>query len=397
MALISLGFIDKKCIPILIGSISCFFNRLLNNYDGSLLFKNPILTNINISSCKLFAIIPLIILKTRSKKIHESEIKNNINENNNDFSNNNGNHLEIINKNETKLIIKGKLKFILLSVIVFFFNQLFFVLTIKVKSNTTILNILITSIFYYCIFKIKLYRHHYLSVILIIITGFAIDIILDNYQYDIKNNLAILFIRLIREILYSLSSVIDKYIMEKKYVSVYEILSAHGILTLLLFIIIAILDYNFWGIDNYEEYFSNFNSTELLVIFGVLITQFGLNLFILITNRDNSPCHIFIIFVFGQLAYYVDFSGTSIIVICCLIFILFLSLIFNEIIEINFLGLSFNTKKNIILRAKKETVEEMIMTKDDSVNTSIEGIDKIILKDDSLIPKIFEENSAAYD
>ena len=82
-------------------------------------------------------------------------------------------------------------------------------------SNTTILNILITSIFYYCIFKIKLYRHHYLSVILIIITGFAIDIILDNYQYDIKNNLAILFIRLIREILYSLSSVIDKYIMEK--------------------------------------------------------------------------------------------------------------------------------------------------------------------------------------
>ena len=134
-----------------------------------------------------------------------------------------------------------------------------------------------------------------------------------------------------------------------------------------------------------------------MVIFGVLITQFGLNLFILITNRDNSPCHVFIIFVFGQLAYYVDFSGTSIIVICCLIFILFLSLIFNEIIEINFLGLSFNTKKNIILRAKKETVEEMIMTKDDSVNTSIEGIDKIILKDDSLIPKIFEENSAAYD
>ena len=134
-----------------------------------------------------------------------------------------------------------------------------------------------------------------------------------------------------------------------------------------------------------------------MVIFGVLITQFGLNLFILITNRDNSPCHVFIIFVFGQLAYYVDFSGTSIIVICCLIFILFLSLIFNEIIEINVSGLSFNTKNNIILIAKKETVEEMIMTKDDSVNTSIEGIDKIILKDDSLIPKIFEENSAAYD
>ena len=35
-------------------------------------------------------------------------------------------------------------------------------------------------------------------------------------------------------------------------------------------------------------------------------------------------------------------------------FILFISLIFNEIIEINFLGLSDNTKKNIIVRSETE-------------------------------------------
>ena len=116
-------------------------------------------------------------------------------------------------------------------------------------------------------------------------------------------------------------------------------------------------------LDNFQEYFENFNTKELLVIFGVIITQFGLNLCILITNKNNSPCHIFIIFIFGQLAYYVDFTGISIVVILCLIFILFLSLIFNEIIEINFWGLSYNTKNNISKRALLE--ENMLITSKD--------------------------------
>ena len=63
------------------------------------------------------------------------------------------------------------------------------------------------------------------------------------------------------------------------------------------------------------------------------------------TNKNNTPCHIFIIYVFGQLALYMDFSVNSIAVIICTIFILFMSLLFNEIIEFNFFGLSENTKK----------------------------------------------------
>ena len=87
--------------------------------------------------------------------------------------------------------------------------------------------------------------------------------------------------------------------------------------------------------DDYKEYFSNFNYKELLVILGVMITQLGLNLCILFTNRDNSPCHIFIIFIFGQLAFCLNFTGVTIIVLLLLILILFFSLVFNEIIEIN--------------------------------------------------------------
>ena len=85
---------------------------------------------------------------------------------------------------------------------------------------------------------------------------------------------------------------------------------------------------------------------------------------------------MFIIFVFGQLAYYTDFGRNSVLIIICLIFILFLSLVFNEIIELNFCGLSFNTKRNIILRAKIE--EDLIFKKDEIVKENIEEGNYII-------------------
>lgn len=368
MAFISIGKIDKNLIPMIAGCIFCFLNRILNQYDGSLLFKNQIMMNIYISTSKLFTIIPFILLKINSKKVSSNDIQTIKNQQ----------ALKYMNKSGAKRIIAGKWGFIFLAVMIYFVNQIFFVLTIKVHSNTTILNILITSLFYYLIFKIKLYRHHYLSIILIIIVGFIIDMILGNLLFDIDNNLGLFFFRLLREVLFSLSSVVDKYILEKKFGSVYEILLTNGVITSTLFIIFAIIDHNFFGIYNYEEYFNNFNTMELLVASGVIITQLGLNVSILFTNKNNSPCHIFIIFIFGQLAYYIDFSGSDAIVIFCLIIILFLSFVFNEILEINFLGLSDNTKKNISKRA--ETEDNMIITKSDTYDSMLEGQDGYILK-----------------
>ena len=357
MAIISIGKIDKKLIPMVVGCIFCFLNRLLNQYDGTLLFKNPIMTNISISSSKLFTIVPFLI----SHKFYKNDVQaiNKIKTLQNKYT------------TEKEKVTKGKWPYLFFSAMVFFVNQFLYVLTIKIKTNTSILNILITSIFYYLIFKAKLFRHHYFSCALIIITGLSIDLILENLQYDLSNNLPLFFVRILRELFYSLSSVIDKYIMERKFVSVYELLLSNGVIILIILIIFAVFDYNFFGIDNYSEYFSNFNFKELLVIFGVLITQFGLNLCILITNKNNSPCHIFIIFISGQLALYVDFSGISLIVLFFLIFILFLSLIFNEIIEINFWGLSYNTKNNIIKRAIVE--ENMIITRKDTNDNTVDA------------------------
>ena len=54
--------------------------------------------------------------------------------------------------------------------------------------------------------------------------------ILGNLLFDIDNNLGLFFFRLLREVLFSLSSVVDKYILEKKFGFVYEILLTNGVI-----------------------------------------------------------------------------------------------------------------------------------------------------------------------
>ena len=177
-------------------------------------------------------------------------------------------------------------------------------------------------------------------------------------------------------ILLSFDYVIIKYTMEKKYVSPYIIGMYNGLINLVLFIIFGIFDYYIFHINEYDEYFSNFNKTELLVIFGLIITQLGLYTSLFFIDKNDSPCHIFIVFVFGQFGsdfYHFKFEKYSVIVIICLILMLFFSLVFNEIIELRFCGLSFNTKRNITKRAETEVGDSMMLMadceeKDENIN-----------------------------
>jgi hypothetical protein len=250
------------------------------------------------------------------------------------------------------------------------------------------LNILFTSIFYYLFFKNKLYRHHYLSCALIIIIGVTIDFILGNLQNDVTTNIGLFLLRILREALYSLSCTIDKYVMERKFISVYLLLLSNGIINVIILGIFVIFDYFFFKVDDYKDYFGgDFSVIELLVALGTIITQFSLNLGILLTNKYYSPCHIFIIFVCGQLAIYVNisFSWKMIVVIICLLLILFLSLIFNEIFEINICGLSENTKLNISKRAIIDT-DDVIAIKNDTIESELSEESELTNKDKDNIP-----------
>ena len=381
MACISLGKIDKSLIVILVGCVICFLNRLLNKIKyGKILFENLLLINICMALSRFLTIIPFIILVIRSRRKNKKlEIE-----------------LPTISKSfeyydKVKEARKGKWIYILLSAFIFLILSICLTRSFKIKTNAWIWYILFASIFYYLIFKVRLYRHHYLSIVLIILLGLAIDLSTQNLQTEIVGDPINLVLKFVKQILFSLYNVIAKYVMEKKHVSVYEFSFYVGLFNLVVFLIFSIFDYYFLKWTPFKEYFNNFNYKHLLIALGVIFSQLGINITSLFAAKYNSPCHVFIIFVFGQIAYYIDFSGLFPLVVVLLIIILFLSLIFNEIIEINFCKLSYNTKRNISNRAEVDTLlkndnssETDIKRKNENDNQSEDNKEKSEKDEDSI-------------
>ena len=364
MGFLSLGKINKNIIPIFMGSLFSILFRLITKIDDVKLFTHQIISNLLTSTIELFIFIPLIIEKIKSNK-----------ESNRKYLD--INNIKLIFKDDSNKqkyqLKKGRFKYILLSGIIFFTKAIIFAQTIEIKTNTWILNILLNCTFYYLIFKLKLYRHHYLSIILIIFIGIIHDLCYENIQNDLSSNWILFLLKVIKEIFFPLEAVINKYLMEKKFCSVYLLTTCNGIIVTSLFGMFSILDYYYFKLDNFQEYFDNFNYKEFLVIIGFMIIQLGFYLSLMFTNKHNTPCHLFIIFTFGELVNNINLSIASLITIICFIFIMFISLVFNEIIEINCCGLELNTKRNIIKRALDEEfnmIHNNIIIDDDSENDS---------------------------
>ena len=385
MAFIGLGKINKNLIPLSLSSIFCFLNRLLNQYQGTDLFKNVILTNIFISGANLLIIIPYLIYKYRYKKLKQKKRLENI-----DYKNTNETKFEYIFEEVSDIAyVNHKSFYVIIIALLFFANYYMFIYTINLKCNTWIMYILFTSIIYYLVFKSKLHRHQYLSITLILFLGITTDIILESYKADVENDYSLILFSLLRILLLSIIYVLVKYTIEKKYVSLYAIGFFTGIINLFLFIIFAIIDSNCIHMFKYQEYFDKFDYIELLIILGLMATQLGLYTTLFFVDKNDSPCHIFIVFVFGQFAYYFQgfkWTEKTVLVIVFLILMLFFSLVFNEIIELKFCGLSFNTKKNIICRAENE-VENTLAADIESNNGNNEVDDNAI----ELSNKSFEE------
>ena len=343
MAYIKLGKIDKTQIPMAVGCVFCFLNRLLNQNKDTLLFKNPILTNIYISISRFLTFIPYLILRSRIKKITS-------------YNNENQgiNRIEYLYYDNRYEIVEGKWKYIIFSAIVYLIQSICFVVSFTIQTNSWIWFILIASLFYYFIYKVKLYKHQLLSAILIILIGIITDLASDNLQNEIVNDPLLLVMKYLKEVFISFYNVIAKYVMEKKFVSVYEFSFYIGAINLILLGIFSIFDHFLFGLYNYEEYFNNFNMTEFWIMLGTIFSQLIINVASLFAIKDCSPCHVFIMFVFGQLAYYMFLKGYKVLVNIGLIVIIFLTLIFIELIEIDFCGLSHDTKNNISNRANKE-------------------------------------------
>ena len=367
MKCISFGKIDKKLLIPVVGGLTTLIYKYIvkNNPKYKILTQNPFLVSIYVAFGMILAIIPHLILKNRSKK-----------------DSNNQRKLIEHSKLNIELIVDdydifdrtkfAKFRFIFYSTVFDFAQSLLYSLfALNNSFNLWNFDILLFSLFSYLMLKTKLYRHQYISMIIIIILGFGLNIT-EAYKDDTENTSGAFEIIMIfiSEICFSFGIVIIKYNMEKNYCNPYEICIWEGaigfIINLICLIAFNLSALTIDGIkypDNIIEYVENFNYNDFIVCFTITIAHFFVNTSLLLTCHYFTPTHTLIIFIIKDCHLYLrssenvflNISGFLILILIALSF-----LIFIEIIEINICNISYNTKKNIEIRSRKESSNDFI-------------------------------------
>ena len=374
---ISLGKFDKNIFyPIAAGILKFIFKLILPHTH---LTDHPLILSICSSLGMSLSLFLFLIYKWRSRsKLNRCKTNN---------SKNNGPtkkktleiKLEYNNQNEE--ISTDKFRYIFLSAVLdFIMTIMIYFFCINLKLNLWMFDILFICMFSHVILKSKLYKHQYLCLMIIVILGILININLYVYQNDSKTEIIEVSIKYFSEIIFSLGIVLNKFTIEKKFASPYEICFYQGIISLVLYIICLII---FNDLDDFFTYWNQLNNIEVYLFLIIMIIQFIFNLFIFITLKNFTACHILIIIVIAEWEPFckdlVYNNFNSIIIIIEFVCILFILLIFNEIIEINCCGLQKNTKKNIIKRAEIE------------LEMSINGCDEQSQRSQSDAESLYEE------
>ena len=379
MKFINFGKIDRKILIPIFGGIAMLIYQYIFEFfpKNEIISQNPFLLNIYFSIGMIFALIPYLIFKNSVKNENISYNHSNIKKDESKLD------IELIYDETSNTIKTNKYRYIILASI-FDFMQTFLynLFTIKCVYNTWFLDITFISLFSYLFLKMKLYKHQYISMIIIIIFGFGLNII-EYFKFDEIENKIDLFeiiMKLISEIFFSLIVVISKYNMEKNYCSPYEICVWEGAITLFLHIICLIV-INLIGPtivevkypDNFFEYFGNYNLYDFFICLVIIIISIIYNILFFLTCNFFSPFHILITSIIEECYNYFQINEDltlNVLGITTLILIGFTFLIFIEIIELNICNISFYTKNNIVKRSKDESFlgNEKVTERNEEIN-----------------------------
>ena len=392
---ISFGKINRYIILILFGAI---FRSLLTLLEqNSVNFENenkhPIVYSMIYSLGLCLNFILVLIIKFRKKSAKEVERKKSVVDNLLPLDKDNRINA-FANMNIKQITNKEKYLWILLISIIDYISYVFFCkfwVNYDNYLNTWAFTIGFMSIFSYKILQIKYYRHHYLCIIVIIIEGISYNIISHKFYPEafMKNYLYYLSF-LVTEVIFSLLSVLDKYLIHKKYINSYEILFSQGIIEFILGLITLTITTKINKLDNFFDFIHSLsnNGKEIVIFVALIIDQFFVYAVQITVIDIFSPFHVFLMKIINEFILFfstIDKNINNIKVLIltsvCIVTCLLMILIFIEIIELNFCGLSYMTKKNIELRAKLDSVLEV--NDDEKGGIDYEGY-LLSLKDDKL-------------
>ena len=240
----------------------------------------------------------------------------------------------------------------------------------------------ITTIVTWFALKYKYYIHHIISLIIMVILSFIMDLILGNFSHT---NAFLVISSLLYVIADSIMLSYYKYLMEKKYYHFTDILFAVGIFDLLLFSLplgIILIEQKIRGtyklIFQFYEYYKNYGSWRMISIFLVGLIPRGLILFLLEVKIIDTlnPNFLIISYQIGKMpANIISIEGNNKwIVLVLQILQIFIGLFYLEILEYNFCSLNKNTIKNISERGHRQSISEINDNDDDEIEIK-EGYD----------------------
>ena len=219
--LINIGHLDKNIFyPIAAGIFSIVLKIILTQSKSNLI-SNPLILGLDSSLGMSLSFILLIIYKNKNKNKNniiqkkKRTKKRDVEKGKENIKKSKAYELEYTNEYEK--IIYNKYKFIILTSIMDFIETIVNVfIYFDIKINMWVFDILFMSLFSLIIFNSKIYIHHYISTLLIILMGIGIDIIAGYYNICSENILKIVC-KFINEIIYSLIFIINKYTIERKF------------------------------------------------------------------------------------------------------------------------------------------------------------------------------------
>ena len=298
-------------------------------------------------------------------------------------------------KNSTKKCTKANFKdYFILSLIILLIIGIEILLQrfnkYDIKINFTYISLCFQMIFYILssiiILKAKYYIHNIISSILFCIFSVINDLILDNFKIIEPISLLSLLPNLVDDLLCCYM----KYLIDKKYHSIWNILFFLGLFfflfNLITFIIIIINDpYN-----NYIFKAIKITGTKYIILnffLDAILNQFLRMLLTLIILEYFSLNHVLISLLLFRIAisiYLHELIFKFIIILVDKKYLFFLipaffqiiSLLFYlEILEYNFCNLNRNTRRNIMLREE----EEMLLRNNTNVSEIEVEIDKDLI------------------
>ena len=359
---ISCGQMNRKIISIIFGALFYTSTLYLESVSGIFSGKNPhpIVYTLIYSLGLCLSFILFIVYKIRNKSHKNNVTSSVIEENFNNTTLNSSSNNKMVSKKEKFLWI---LLVSIIDYIAFCINSIFWI-TSENYVNNWATNFLFITLFSYFILKVKLYKHHFISIGIIEIIGLFFNIPLGVFSADnIKKYYPYYLSYILTGIAFSLTYVIYKHMMIKKYIKTHEILFFEGVIVSLLGIITLIITTSSDSIDNFFDFLEKLKGIEILITILLLFSRFLFHLLIVIIIDIFSPFYVFFLYMIGEtIIFFADITekdfSTIIIGFICLFIAVFTILVFLELIELNCFGLSKMTKKNIELRAQLDSADE---------------------------------------